>query len=608
MPYAAHITRIERNMRRAEPPVWDHIAPNQATSFSPEQGKNDKPANDMFPAGERFLEFQKWFLNMRWIACVVAADLIIVTVVVLKYLDAETLKPLLALVGCIAAANIAYSVCLRKGWYVHRLAEVGIYIDLAILTLMLHFSGGIENPLSFVYVFHVIIAGILLSRPKCFTVVVVASVLYAAMASAEMDGLVRHYTLAFFPHPHVEGDELFHAAHQPLFVGSLVGLHVMLMSFTAYFTTTIMTRLHQEENRAVAARQRLDRVVQAAGAGLAVLDKGLRVVWLNDQMRHWSSVSGAGTSDSVGRVETWVGGEDGPAVQSFRDGKTHVEERQVVDAAGGKRFFEITVAPLVDDNGDVYQVVALAQEITRRKIVEAEMMHSAKMASLGLISAGLAHEIGNPLASISTRLRLLEDEHDELFLKDSIRLLQGQIIRIDRIVHGVSQFAKPVGHEWTMCNVSAIVAETVEVLRLHNVAKSCRIDKELDETIPKTMGARDQLIQVFMNLGLNALETVPKGGALTVRTYRSRGGIRIEFADTGEGMDEQTRSRLFMPFFSTKDDGLGLGLYIAQNLVHAHGGQIEVESSPGSGSVFTVVLPIRPPGESSSGRVEREQR
>jgi len=213
------------------------------------------------------------------------------------------------------------------------------------------------------------------------------------------------------------------------------------------------------------------------------------------------------------------------------------------------------------------------------------------------MAAGVAHEVGNPLASISTRLRLLEEVHDEDFLKESIGLLQEQISRIARIVHGVSHFARPAPHEWSLCQINTIVAEALNVLRLHRLAKSCEIHSDLAEPVPDTLGLRDQLLHVFLNLGLNSLEAMPRGGTLTVRTWADGLDIRIVFSDTGEGMSEDTRSKVFNSFFSTKGSGMGLGLAIVHNIVHAHGGKIEVESQLGHGSSFVLSFPIRTEAE-----------
>ena len=227
------------------------------------------------PIEDRLLYFRRWFIRMRWVACVIAAFLIIMTVKFLNYLEEKTFIPLMILLGCLVCTNVLYTLCLRRGWLILYLAEIGIFTDLILLTAMLHFSGGIENPMSFIYIFHIIIGGILLNRRKCYAIVVMASLFISGLALVEMMEILEHYTLLVFPHPSLGSEEeghLFHAARQPIFVTSLMVLQFILMFLTAYFTTTIMERLRIEEAHAHADRQRLERVVKSTGAGLTILD------------------------------------------------------------------------------------------------------------------------------------------------------------------------------------------------------------------------------------------------------------------------------------------------------------------------------------------------
>lgn len=425
---------------------------------------------------DEFFNLCRWFIRMRWIACAVSSMLILLSVGLLEYLDRELFPPLATLVACLIVSNIIFTLLLRRRRFLSILIELQAYTDLLILTAMLHYSGGIENPISFAYLFHVIIGGIILSARKCYTIVIVASALFAAIAFGEMTEFIPHYTLRVFPHPS-EHAVIVHAAHESLYVTSRVALQLVLMSLTAYFTTTIMGRLRSEEERA--------------------------------------------------------------------------------------------------------------------KTAESEMMHSAKMAVLGRMAAGIAHEVGNPLASISTRLLLLDRKHDEEFIKESLGHLKTQIDRIDRIVRGISQFASPGKGEWTVCRINDIVTETMNILKLHPLAKSNQVQAVLAKNIPETTGVKDQLIQVFLNLGINALEAMPQGGNLTIKTYIDGTNIGVAFTDTGKGITEEIRSKLFDPFATTKTQGLGLGLWIAYNIVSGHGGRIEVESMPEDGSTFTVTLPVR---------------
>lgn len=543
---------------------------------------------------EQTIHFNMWLVKMRWLACVVAITLIIVTVKVLGYIEEkeEVFLPLVFLVAILVVTNIIYSALLRRRRLASYLREIQIVSDLVILTVMLHYSGGIENPLFFVYIFHVIISGILLDRRKCYAIVATALVLFGVLAFLEMRGFLEHYTLHVFPHGQ-EGEEIAHAAHKPLYVSSVIALQVVILSLTAGFTTSIMGRLRSAERYSRAIRQRLERVIQASGLGFTLLNRRMQSVWVNDRIKKWLGLSAKAIKKSPSILAEWVGGKQGPAAKTFKDGQIRTVERQRIDSKGNKHFFQVTVTPLTDSKGDVYQVVELTQDITRRKMLEAEMFHSAKMAVLGTMAAAIVHEIGNPLTSISMRLRLLRELKNEEFLGNRLDLLEGEIARINRIVQGLRQLARPSKASWTTCQLNSTIDGILNVLRLHHLANICQIRTELAKDLPPTTGVKDQLAQVFLNLGLNALEAMPNGGCLTIRTSRGSEEIIVSFEDTGGGMKKEVCSKIFTPFFTTKKDGLGLGLSIVHNIINAHGGRISVKSELGAGTVIKVILPIR---------------
>jgi PAS domain S-box-containing protein len=534
-----------------------------------------------------------WFVKMRWLACIVSIVLIVITIKLLSYLEEEVFWSLVISAAFLAVSNLIYTFLLRRRLLILYLCEMQIVSDLVILTIMLHYSGGIENPLFLTYIFHVIISGILLNRRKCYTIVIIVLFLFGTMAFLEMSDTVEHYTLVIFPHGE-EGEEITHAAHQPLYACSIVGLQFIIMLLTAYFTTSIMDRLRSEERHARVVGQRLKRVLQASGAGFTILDRQLRPLWLNKQIRKWLGLTDQVLEQSPTILTKWIGGDKSPAIKTFKDGQVRLIERQHIGSDGNKYIFQVTVAPIVDNNGDVYQVVELVQDITEQKLLETEMMHSSKMAALGVMAAGVAHEIGNPLASISTRLRLLKEQQGEGFLQESIELLEKEISRISGILHGVSQIARPGKSQWSSCEINSIVSETLDMLRFDQRVKNCLIESELDDAMLQTTGSRDELLQVFLNLGLNALEKMSHGGTLSVRTKATKDEIIVSFSDTGEGMTEEVVLKIFTPFFSTKQQGLGLGLYIAYNIINAHDGRIEVKSKVGVGTIITVILPVRP--------------
>lgn len=550
---------------------------------------------------ERSINLNLWLIRLRWIVVVVSLVLVIATVKFFHYLTEENFLPLMILVILLAVTNLIYRYWIKHGILIERLKEIQIVVDLTLLTLLLHFSGGIENPLSFVYIFHVILSGIILNKRKCYVIVFVSFFLYASMAVLELSSIIPHYTLDIFPHTeaefhdvpsmgHSDGEEHnIHAAHYPPYVWSISGLNFFMMLLTAYFITNIMERLRKEEKQTREERQRLEHVLLATKAGLLILDKNLKMVWYNQPVKEWLEIEG----DVDTKIFEWVHTEDNPASETLKDGIIRSVEKEKIDKVGRRQYFQLTVAPLWDGNNEIYQVVELIQDITEKKILEAEMLHTAKMVTLGTIAAGIAHEVGNPLASISTRLQLLETERDESFVSQSVKLLRKEINRIEKIVKGISQFGRPSKEGWKLCQINQILSDTVEILKYHRSAKLCDIVVELEPDLPETLGVSDQLKQVFLDIGLNAVESMPKGGKLIIRTSVKNGNIRIEFIDNGVGIESKDFDNIFKPFYTTKEKGSGLGLFIVNHFVQAHGGSVIVESKASEGSKFTVNFPIR---------------
>ncbi|MCH7909587.1 MAG: PAS domain-containing protein, partial [Candidatus Hydrogenedentes bacterium] len=484
------------------------------------------------PVENRIVHFSGWFIRMRWLAGLIAGFLIILVVRIFDYLENETFWPLLTLVMLLLAANLFFTLCLKRRWYLRHLIELQTGTDLVILTAMLHFSGGIENPLLLAYIVHVIIGGILLDKRKCYVIAVSSFVLFAFVAFTEMTGLTKHHSLLIFPHGthQVEGQALpmdagdldetagpvegrpfegevsIEPAHDPVYVASVVTLQLLFMLLVAIFVTTMMDRLHVEEDELKAESQRLERVVDATGTGLAILDPSLKPVWMNAQIRSWLNLSATREDEALPGAEGWFGGPDGPEGKTVRDGEVRIDTRSRVDSEGNTRVYQVTISPLKDRAGKVSEVVQLTQDITEHKMLEDEMIHSEKMMVLGIMAAGIAHEVGNPLASISTRLRLLEESEDEKLIKDSIGLLQDQISRIARIVHGVSSFARQGAMKKGPCPINVPVREALDILRFHRLAKVVTIHTELAPGLPEINAVKDHLVQIFLNLGLNALE------------------------------------------------------------------------------------------------------
>lgn len=529
-----------------------------------------------------------WLIRLRWMACFVALVLILITILGLRYLDSETLWPLLGLVGVLALSNLLYSYLLKRELFIRNIGEIQIIADLVILTLMLIFSGGIENPLSFIYLFHVILSGILFNKAKCYGAVAVSFLTFSFLALGDLYGILPHYTLHIYPHDAM-GEIHIHAAHYPLYVWSMMGIQLVVLVLTAYFITEIMERLRREEKRSQEEEQRLQGVLEATGAGLIILNKEFWPVWFNNPILKWIGID---AQDRILSVRDWIQNIQPELESVWHNKNIQVVEREQVEIAGQKRVVQITIAPLINEGGETFQVVALTQDITEIKIMEAEMIQAAKMASLGTMATGVAHEVGNPLASISARLQRMQENDTKDFLHESIPLLQKEILRIERIVHGISQFSQPSRDRWEKYSVNRIIRETVEIIKYHNLAKKFRVDVDLDDSLPDILMVRDQLKQAVLNLLLNALESETDQNTVKILSNLDNGRIVISIQDFGKGLTQDVQEKVFEPFFTTKARGSGLGLFIVNQIVQTHDGQIDVKSDPGKGTIFSIFLPI----------------
>jgi signal transduction histidine kinase len=225
---------------------------------------------------------------------------------------------------------------------------------------------------------------------------------------------------------------------------------------------------------------------------------------------------------------------------------------------------------------------------------EAQLIRSEKLAALGQLAAGIAHEIRNPLTSINILIHsLTENLSSGNSQKEDLKVIEEEIHRINEIVDQFLRFAKPAPPLLKKGDVISIFEETLQLLRPQIEKQGIVIQKEF-QPLPPILMDREQMKQVILNLLLNAVQAMPKGGNLVLKGHIPEGDrwIRLSIQDSGVGISGEDINKLFDPFFSTKEGGIGLGLSIAHRIIDQHHGKIEVESTPGEGTLFTVWLPI----------------
>jgi len=225
---------------------------------------------------------------------------------------------------------------------------------------------------------------------------------------------------------------------------------------------------------------------------------------------------------------------------------------------------------------------------------EAQLIRSEKLAALGQLAAGIAHEIRNPLTSINILIHsLTENLPSGTSHKEDLQVIEEEIHRINEIVDQFLRFAKPAPPLLEKGDVISIFEETLQLLRPQIEKQRIIVQKEFQPLLPILMD-REQMKQVILNLLLNAVQAMPKGGYLALKGHIPEDDrwIKLSIQDSGVGIPGEDMNKLFDPFFSTKEGGIGLGLSIAHRIIDQHHGKIEVESAPGKGTLFTLWLPI----------------
>jgi len=236
--------------------------------------------------------------------------------------------------------------------------------------------------------------------------------------------------------------------------------------------------------------------------------------------------------------------------------------------------------------------VKLKELIDRIKSAQEHMVKTEKLYAIGEFSAGIAHEIKNPLTPIMMLMRRVKEEKESLSDRD-IDIIEEELNRIDKIVTEFLAFARPARGEKTKVNINEIINEVITLTKPKMDRSGISIIEKYSPELPDLTGNSDALKQVFLNIILNATQAmVGKGGDLTIETLTVDGNIRVIISDTGVGISEEDLKKVYDPFFTTKREGTGMGLALTHNIVSDHSGRIDIESTPGRGTKVKVEFPV----------------
>jgi PAS domain S-box-containing protein len=270
---------------------------------------------------------------------------------------------------------------------------------------------------------------------------------------------------------------------------------------------------------------------------------------------------------------------------------------------GGEPFFtQLLISPIVDQDGNVSAFFGIHRDLSEKRIMERQLIHTQKMESIGTLAAGVAHEVGNPLASISALVQVVQRSTDDPFVKEKLELVKNQVTRISKIIRDLVDFSRPSNYELQLTDINHNVAEAVEIIKVGTKAKNINFKVSLSEKIPVLPLVADQIQQVFVNILLNAVDAIaehdpPKRDCtIEVMTKVREDNVIIIFEDDGVGILEENLAKIFEPFYTTKKEGkgTGLGLWVSYGIIKSFQGDILVESTIGEGTIFKILLPIHP--------------
>ncbi|KAF0221888.1 MAG: two-component system NtrC family sensor histidine kinase [Geobacteraceae bacterium] len=541
-----------------------------------------------------------WFILVR----VVVVSLFLASTIILNIKEPQSIPPA-ALAGLIKLIITTYLFSIISLLVIKfsekfqpLLTYAQIIWDIFFVTLLLLLTGGISSPYSFLYMLSIINASVLLARRQAIYTASLCGILYGALLDLQYYGKLTAFGLSQLPALQSGAGYIFYT----------IFVNIGAFYLTAFLTGYLAERMRRSERalrEKVIDYEELDRlnrsIVSNLNSGLLTINNEGKIRVFN----HYAEIlTGITQAEAYNKPLYAVL----PSLRSFGGEIDSVERGEFDYRAQNGDIMTIGFksAPLTDNKGSRDGIIIIFQDLTQVKRLEEELKRADRLAAIGELSAHIAHEIRNPLSSISGSAQLIAqgegiDPKDKKLLDIVVR----ETDRLNELIKSFLAYARPTRPAKSPVQLKELLS-VVESLsaadpRFHEVVinNRCREDLSL-------MGDHDQLEQVFWNLLVNAAEAMPDGGEITLdaevvnsdsRAPRNGKMARIVVADTGKGMDKDEMSRVFEPFFSTKKEGTGLGLATVYRIVEAHGGRIMVESAKGGGTRFTIYLPAELPGE-----------
>ena len=466
-------------------------------------------------------------------------------------------------------------------------AYLQILGDLTLVCLLVYSSGGPNSVFTFLYLVVIGAAAFLLYRTGAVIIASVASLLHGLMVELTAYEVLPRPPMATVPHWGAERTGYNLAI-------TVVGFYGV--AFMVSYLSEKLRSAREELERRQLALSRIQtlyaNVIASMSSGLATADSRQRVTFLNQA---GGEILGIAPARATGRLLADIGlnlPADWEEIRHRTRGRDTYRAEIEMPLGDARRVLGYSLRALKDPSGEEGALIVF-QDLTEVKKLERQARFNEQLAAVGELAAGIAHEIRNPLASISGSVQVLSNE---LSVGSAERRLMEIIVsesnRLSKILEEFLRFVRPQERRVAVFDVGLSIQEVLELFRRSDeISDAHRIEGDISPASSLLAADRDQIRQIIYNVAKNAVRAMPDGGSLTVEGREDGAWYSIKFRDTGRGMSEEEIARVFTPFSTAFDGGTGLGMAIVRRIVEDHGGAIDVESKPGEGTIVTILLP-----------------
>ncbi len=479
---------------------------------------------------------------------------------------------------------------LRKIKNLSLFAYIQITADILLVSVLVYLTGGIDSSFSILYHLTIISASIIIYRRGGFISASLASIFYGSMLD-----LQYYHFLGFIPSTNFTGMQVLYL----VFINILSFYAVAFLSgYLAERLRKTRQELQEKSSDFNDLRALQDHILKSIGSGILTMD-------LEGNITSWNPAAEKITGFNYPEIRERLQEVFGNSIKGLFGHTDDLKERpfrfegEIVKKDGSSATLGMVASLLKDEMNFVRGIILIFQDITKILQMEDQVRRQERLASVGSLAAGIAHEIRNPLASLSGSIQVLQGELD---LKGDNRHLMEIVVRetdrLNTIITEFLEYARPKSASAEQLNLSSLLSETCILLKnCREFNTGLKIQCDIDKNV-SIRGDGQRLRQVFWNLLINACQAMPTGGEIAIRVRpHSRVDDQsiwcdIVISDSGQGIDHGNLNKIFDPFFTTKADGTGLGLAIAYRIIEDHGGSISVISQEGRGTTFTIHLPM----------------